>query len=69
MEKKVNWMVEIAMKSDLWRKNTSSPKEDRYLISSHNPDGITKEDLEQLAEWARNQIPSNRIEEKDDNDE
>ena len=69
MEKKVNWMVEIAMKSELWRKNTSSQKEDRYLISSHNPEGITKEDLEQLAEWARNQIPSNRIEEKDDNDE
>jgi hypothetical protein len=67
MEKKVNWMVEIAMKSDLWRKNASSPNQDRYLMS--NLSQITKEDLEQLAEWARNQIPANRIEEKDDNDE
>jgi|LakMenEpi03Aug12_release.lakeMendotaPanAssembly.Ray.scaffolds.fasta_scaffold3484206_1 hypothetical protein len=67
MEKKVNWMVEIAMKSDLWRKNASSPNQDRYLMS--NQSQITKEDLEQLAEWARNQIPANRIEEKDDNDE
>jgi uncharacterized protein YeaO (DUF488 family) len=69
MEKKVNWMVEIAEQSEAWRKNASNPQQDRYLISSHNPEGITKEDLEQLEEWARNQIPSNRIEEQDDNDE
>jgi hypothetical protein len=67
-EKKVNRMVEIAMQSEAFRSSYSSPKEDRYLMSSQNPEGITKEDLEQLAEWARNQIPSNRIEEKDDND-
>jgi hypothetical protein len=69
MEKKLNKMMEIAMQNEAFRKNYSSPKEDRYLISSHNPEGITKEDLEQLAEWASNQIPANRIEEKEDNDE
>jgi hypothetical protein len=67
MEKKVNWMVEIAMQSEAFRKNYSSPKEDRYLMG--NQSQITKEDLEQLAEWARNQIPANRIEEQEDNDE
>jgi uncharacterized protein YeaO (DUF488 family) len=69
MEKKVNWMVELMEQNPLWVKNLGTQDQDRYLISSHNPEGITKEDLEQLAEWARNQIPSNRIEEKDDNDE
>jgi hypothetical protein len=60
MEKKVNRMVEIAEQSEAWRKNANKLQEDRFLISSQNPDGITKEDLEQLAEWARNQIPANR---------
>ena len=69
MEKKVNWMVELMEQNPLWVMNLGTQGQDRYLISSHTPEGITKEDLEQLAEWARNQIPSNRIEEKDDNDE
>jgi hypothetical protein len=66
MEKKVNWMVEIAQKSDLWRKSDSNPQQDRYLMSSQKPEGISKEDLDQLAEWARNQIPANRVDEQEE---
>jgi hypothetical protein len=67
MEKKLNRMMEIAMQSEAFLSSYSSPKEDRYLMGSQSQ--ITKEDLEQLEEWARNQIPANRIEEQEDNDE
>lgn len=62
MKKKLNKMMEIAMQSEAFRSSYNSPKKDRYLVSSQNPEGITKEDLEQLAEWARNQIPAVRNE-------
>jgi len=69
MEKKVNKMVEIAMQSEAFRSSLANPDQDRYLISSQNPEGITKEDLEQLAEWARNQIPANRVDINNNADE
>lgn len=69
MEKKFNKMMEIAMQSEAFRSSLANPDQDRYLISSQNPDGITKEDLEQLAEWARNQIPANRVDSNNDADE
>ena len=67
MEKKVNRMVELMEQNPLWVKSQGPQNQDRYLMG--NQSQITKEDLEQLEEWARNQIPSNRIEEQDDNDE
>lgn len=69
METKVNWMVEIAEQSEAWRKNAKKLQEDRYLMGNQNPDGITKEDLEQLAEWSRNQIPANREDNQAEDDE
>lgn len=54
------------MQNEAFRSSYNSPKEDRYLVSSQNPEGITKEDLEQLAEWSRNQIPANRVDNNDD---
>jgi hypothetical protein len=66
MEKKVNKMVELMEKNPLWAESVSKPQQDRYLISNQNPEGITKEDLEQLVEWARNQVPANRVDSNDD---
>jgi hypothetical protein len=57
MEKKVNKMVELALQSEAFRKHLNQPQEDKYLMGSQSE--ITKEDLDQLAEWARNQIPAN----------
>ncbi len=63
-KKKVNKMVEITLSSEDWRKHLNEPTQDKYLISSQS--GITKEDLDQLSEWARNQIPANRVDSNDD---
>jgi hypothetical protein len=67
MEKKVNWMVELMEQNPLWVESQGNQNQDRYLMS--NQSQITKEDLEQLAEWARNQIPANREDNQGDDDE
>jgi hypothetical protein len=63
MEKKLNKMMELAMQNEAFRSSYNSPKEDKYLMG--NQSEITKEDLEQLEEWARNQVPANRVDKQE----